>query len=362
MNKTKLPAFNFFFIEDEHNCPKMNTKLLLMFIKDIKKRNDMMMFIQMCDNGRRMCRENSDYNFWNQCVFEDIDYKHYIENHKEYIDPKELYEKLYEYLYNNYKDILYYMEMSRSEMGYHIIFCFDVQRKENNRMMCKALSNFIIHKAFSELNFQHIIDYPKVYDDCSDSFYQPCFLTLNNFKINEEWTGKNGENYITQNYYSVKNIYDRLFSKTIRKVKKRDKNDILDDDYEGKWDIEFINNNDEYKGEYLNHHERYFLYRSIVGLCGGILYIDENKELIIQEWENCARQLPEGNGHDVYFYMKEPYINNWDSWIISNEEYCYIDDDLLKQFGYNIKYINNKKNEDITKKRTSKIKKEKIYL
>lgn len=358
----RQPVFNFLHITDEGSCPKMNTKIQLMYIQDMKKRDNMMMFTQMCDNGNRMCRENKDYNYWNQCVFEDIDYKRYIESHKEFIDPETLYELLYEWLYNNYRDILYYTEMSRSKRGYHIIFSFNVQRNCNNRMMCKALSNFIIHKAFNELGYRYIIEYPKVYDDCSDSFYQPCFLTLNNYKINNEWTGDNTEKYMTDNYYSIKSIYDKLFSKSVNIVKKKDKNSVLDDEYNGKWNIEFTNDNTIYNGEYLNHHERYFLYRSIVGLCGGIEYIDENEDIIRQEWENCAEQLPEGHGHTTYFYIREPHSDKWNDWIKHNETYCYIDEDLLKQFGYTIKYINNKKNENTVKERTSKIKKEKVYL
>lgn len=354
------PVFNFKYISDPESAPHNGTPVQLMYIKDIKPREGMMMYSQMCDAGYRMGKDQEDYSKWNQCVFEDIDYKFYIENHEEFIDPIIIYEQLYGWLYNNYKNILYYTELSRTNRGYHIIFYFNVQRNKNNRMMCKALADFIINRAFNELGYSDIINWPKVFDDCADSFYQACFFTLNNYKINNECDGMKSEEYIMENYYSVKNIYDKLFSKSHHiKSKKINNKNILDDDYNNKWDIEFIYDETiKYNGEYMNHHERYYLFRSIVGMCGGT----NEEELIKEEWENCARQLIEGNKHDYYFYSREPYVNNWIDWINKNETYCYIDDELMKQFGYSIKYINNKKDEDIVKQKTKKVTTKRVYL
>lgn len=359
MENTVRPAFNFLPVPNEECCPHNGRSIQLMYIEDMKPMKDMILFTQMCDAGYRMGRINEDYSKWNQCIYEDIDYKFYIENHKEFIEPNIIYEQLYDWLYNNYKDIFYYCEMSRSSKGFHIIFFFDVQRTKNNRMMCKSLTTFIIRKAFKDLGYSDIIEYPKVFDDCTESFYQACFFTLNNYKINKECTGRNSSIIIMNNYYSIKEIYDRLFCKTIKPHKKVSK----DVESNSLWEIEYsLDNAKRYRGAYMNHHERYYLYRSVVGMCGGIDNIDENEQLINDEWENCAKQLPEGNNHDIAFYINEPTRNNWISWIKSNEEYCYVDNDLMNHFGYDIKYINKDNNENKINKKTNKITKTRIYL
>lgn len=346
------PIFNFAHIEKEEFAPHNGTAVQLMYINDMYKLDNMLMFTQMCDAGYRMGRENEDYNKWNQCIFEDIDYKFYISNHDKFIDPNILYEQLYDWLYNNYRNIFYYCELSRHMNSFHYIFYFNVQRTKNNRMMCKSISNFIIHQAFESLGYKDIIEWPKVYDDCSDSFYQPCFITLNNYKINYECDGTNSEKIITDNYFSIKSVYDKLF----RKSYKRAKHQSTKNDNDWETSFEFDNNN-SYSGEYLNHHERYYLFKCIVGLCG----ID-NEEMIEKEWNNCAYQLIEGNNHTTTFYLNEPYNNNWIDWIKRNNEFCYVDKDLLKKFGYDIKFIKIEKDEDTTNKKTNRITKERVYL
>lgn len=347
MVNTNKPAFNFTFVHDSTSLPRNGTQVMLMYLEDIKEREGSMMFLQMCDAGYRMGHENEDYKHWNQCIFEDIDYKDYIELHKDsYIEPLAIYERLWNWLYNNYKDIIYYGELSKSKKGFHFIFFFNVQRTKNNRLMCKSLTNFIIHKAFEECGYKDIIEANGVYDNCTNSFYQPCFLTKNNYKMNNECTGKGSDKIILENYYSIKNIYEKLDKK--KYVKKESNNQNKD-----KWLIEYEESEDIiYKGKYLNHHERWNLFDYLSGLCGN----DEDK--LYEEWVNCARQLPEGNGHDTNFYINEPYKNHWDKKRDSNN---YIDAELLKQFGYNIKFI-NKNYEDKTNKKTNKIRKERIYL
>ena len=349
------PVFNFMPIEKEEYAPQCGHQMQLMYIKDMYKKDNYLLFTQMCDCGYRMCRENCDYSKWNQCIYEDVDYKKYIANNESYIDPKILYEKLHEWLYNNYKNVYYYMELSRSKKAYHIIFYFGVQRSKQCRMMCKAIADFIIRKAFEDLGYKYIIDYDGVFDDCSDSFYQACFMTLNDYYINNECDGLNSRLIIDENYYSIKEIYDKLYSK-ITKLDGHKTN--TNNEYNTDWKTEYLFNElNKYKGDYLNHHERYHLFKSIVGLCG-----IENEDLIYDEWEKCAEQLVEGNEHNTTFYINEPYKNKWIDWIKRNEEYCYIDKELLEQFGYNIKFINNQKDGNNAKEKTFKTRKTKIYL
>lgn len=365
---TCRPVFNFMPITNQDSCPRSGTRLMLMYIDDMHTYDNMLLFTQMCDAGYRMVRDNEDYTKWNQCVYEDIDYKKYIEDNEHSIEPDVLYAQLYDWLYENYRDILYYTELSRSGKGYHIVFYFAVQRTKNNRMMCKALTTFIIRKAFHELGYGYIIDYPGVFDDCTDSFYQACFFTLNNYNINNDCTGRNSEQMITDNFYSVKSIYDKLFSKTVKhakKVRKINKDSIVENEHEhdNEWDVEYCcDDTITYHDEYINHHERYYLFRSIVGMCGNKESIDENIDLIKEEWEHCARQLPCGNGHDTAFYVDEPYRNNWISWIRENEQYCYIDNEMMAKFGYSIKYKCLNNYGDITDKKTNKISKTRVYL
>ena len=351
MRKCKnQPVFNFMPIRNEENAPKNGTSMMLMYIDDMFRKDDMLLFVQMCDAGFRMGRENEDYYKWNQCVYEDIDYKFYIHDHKDYIEPVKLYKEVCDYLYNNYKNLFYYGELSRHGNSFHFIFYFKVVRNKNNRMMCKAAADFLIRKAFNDLGYTDIINYPKVFDDCSDSFYQACFMTLNNYMLNKECDGSGAEKLMTDNYYSIKDIYDRLFNKQVKKERKQSAGI-----YNGKedWEILFQGNNISYKGPYMNHHERWYLFKSLAGLF--------DKEKLKEEWENCAEQLPEGNNHTKMFYMNEPTKNNWYRLVDGNE---YIDSDLLKQFGYDVKFINksNKVYEDKAKKGTTAIKKEKVYI
>jgi len=346
-NIIKHPLFNFIQIEKEEFAPKMNTELQLMYINDMHKQEGFLMFTQMCDYGRRMCIENADYKYWNQCVFEDIDYKFYIEDHNEYINPNILYEQLYEWIYNHYRNVLYYSELSRHMNSFHFIFYFAVERSKNNRLMCKSITNFIIHQAFNALGLKDIIDYPKVFDTCADSFYQPCFITLNEYKINGECTGRDSDKIITDNYYTIKEIYDKLVNKKRKKQTSGNPSNI-------DWEIEYESNESIcYKGPYMNHYERWSLFDYLSGLCG------DDDEKLFEEWNKCAEQLPEGNGHSKYFYMNEPYKNHWDK---TRDPNHYVDAELLQQFGYNIKFINNSKNENQPKQKINKTRKERIYI
>ena len=85
MENTVRPAFNFLPVPNEESCPHNGRSIQLMYIKDMKPMKDMILFTQMCDAGYRMGRMNEDYSKWNQCVYEDIDYKFYMENHKEFL-------------------------------------------------------------------------------------------------------------------------------------------------------------------------------------------------------------------------------------------------------------------------------------
>ena len=67
--------------------------------------------------------------------------------------------------------------------------------------------------------------------------------------------------------------------------------------------------------------------------------------------------IPNAHGHDTYYYKTVPYKLDWYRNLNGKE---YIDVELLKQFGYNVKFI--KKEEDEKNKKIIKKRIERIYL
>ena len=336
----------------EYHGPKGGSKLLIYKINDITTtKGGNSAYIQMFDSGFKIYTPNFDIKYWNGCVFEDIDYKKYIKNNDNYIVPEKIYEDVWNYMIENYKDIIYYGELSRSCKGYHFIFYFNVGKSLNNFLMCKAASTFIIKKAFKECGYKKELNYDGVYDDCTDSIFQLCYITLNERKINEEITG-NCDNVFENYYYSIKNEYERIANKTRNRISSKMEHSSKQKD--DKWDIKY--STDEYDNgevEYMNHHQRYYLFCSLSGLCGN------DDEMLKKEWEKCAMKIPEQNGHTKSYYCKAPYINDWNKKRTGNE---YIDSELLKKFGYEININIKEKYENTVDKKTKPISKKRVYL
>lgn len=345
------PAFNFIHVypnkDGEYKYPNAYTPLQLMYIEDMKPIENTLMFTQMCDWGRRMTKENEDYTKWNNCVFEDIDYKFYIAANENHIDPYIIYNDVWNWLLTNASNIIYYREMSRSCKGFHFIFYFNVKRTINNRMKAKAISTYFIKEAFKACGYEKELNWPKVYDTCADSFYQPCFITKNELEFNNNCIGE-CMNYVTEHYYSIMEVFNKLFVKEVKKHKTSNASS------NNEWDIEFkFDDNANNDIEYMNHYDRYYLFKSLSGLCG------DDEDLLRNEWEKCARMLPEGNKHTTNYYINFPWKGDWARNRTGNE---YVDTELLKKFGYDVKFIKLNKDENNAIKKVNKTTKTRIYL
>lgn len=266
---------------------------------------------QTFDCGFRVNNELLDFKYWNNVIYEDIDYKKYIMTHNHYVDPVYVQNVITQYLMQNYRTVFMMSELSRSETSFHFYFCFDVERNRANRERYKAICDAIILNAFIVKGFEEIIRYDGVFDDCTDSPVQMVYMTKNNLLINHSCTGNtnmlhlDGLNIRWTNDGSVEPV-------SIRR-----------DDYE----ITFEKNDDVHEHEYIAHHTRWLLFDGLSRLYRG----DE----LFREWCRCAEMIPCANGHDTDFYMNEPYKNHWDEKLEGDE---YIDVDLLHSFGYDVTF------------------------
>jgi len=359
---TNKPAFNYISYSKEYNLPRNGTKMLLYYLNDLKI-HDLEKYHsvgQTIDCGYRMGVEDCDYKYWNQCTVEDIDYKLYIQSHDTYVEPIEVYNNVWNWLIDNYSDISYYSEMSRSKKGFHFIFYFDVDRTYNNWMMCKAMSIWVIKKAFKECGYEEAITYNKVWDSHSSTLYQPIFLTKINCNFNNNCSGKCKE-IAMSNYYDIKREYDLMYEKACNIEKKKSnntKNDNVNnkesyDTSRDKWEISFDFDFDNNEVEYLDHTQRWLLFCSLSGLCGN------DDEKLKSLWCECAAKIPEMNGHTKEYYRKCPYINDWNRKRTGKE---YIDKNLLNMFNININFKVKEGYEDKSEEKTNKVTKTRVYL
>lgn len=356
---TNKPVFNYITYPKEFSLPKNGTKMLLYYLDsikmcDLKKYHSIG---QTIDCGYRMGLEDCDFNYWNQCTVEDIDYKFYIENHDSVPDPIEVYDKVWNWLTNNYSNISYYSEMSKSRKGFHFIFYFNVTRTLNNWMMCKAMSIWIIKKAFKECGYEEAITYKKVWDSHSSTLYQPIFITKINCNFNNNCSGECKE-IAMSNYYDIKQEYDCLYNKIYNKTTKSSEKNNKDESElyifnKDKWDIEIGYDFNSNEVEYLDHTQRWQLFCSLSGLCG------DDDEKLKTLWCKCAMKIPEKNGHTKEYYKKCPYINDWSRKRTGNE---YIDKNLLNMFNININFKVKEGYEDKSEEKTNKVTKTRVYL
>lgn len=335
--------FNFIQVSDEKFTPKGGSKMMLMLLDDIKQKPDHRMIIQMSDCGFRNTKDNWQDIYWNQCTFEDIDYKRFYTDPNKHVHPTKIYNDVCDWLLNNCKSILYFSEMSRSECGFHFVFYFDVVRTLNNFKMCKAISSFFIKQAFVQCGYKDIIDADGVYDDCSNSVHQLCYITKKSLLLNEHCNGE-CKQIIEDNYYNIKCEYEK-------QKKNHTKNILINND---DWDIQCNKFEIVDTVEYIEHNKRFVLFNSLNG-------VFKNPDIVNEEWNNCCNKIPERNGHTIYFYKREPYVNDWAKKVTGNE---YIDVELLKLFGYDVKFINKNIIDDGNKinKKIKCFSKERIYL
>ena len=309
--------------------------------------NGKMNFIQMCNSGSRMTKENKDESCWDGCTFEDIDYKKYLATHNDAVMPEFVLSDIVVWLKKNCEEIFHYFEMSRSGKGFHFIFYFNVQKNLHVRNMCKAISIWAIKKAFYSCGYRDVIEYDGVWDTCTNSLYQACFITKNQSCIMENCTG-DVTRIVNQNKYSIEKEYNSIFLPSNSHKLSSNVHERTD------WGIEWTRSDDTTTiDKYIPHQTRWRVFTSLSGLCGS------DDELLAKEWEYCANRMVEDNGHTTQYYIDAPWTLDWNESRTGEE---YIDKELLEKFGYKIKF-NLKDNEERRKiEKTKPIRKERTYL
>lgn len=316
----KHPLINTIWYDKDTNDPRSGTKMLLYHIYDMPyiKENERRR-CQLMDSGFRVSSENYKEEYWDNLTYEDIDYKFWIEywdeiDKSKVIDPFEIYDKVKQYLIDRFVDCIYYSEMSRSCKGFHFLFYFDVPRTKEWRDKCKKLSARIIKTAFIECGYKDIIEFKLndnsgcVFDDCTNSVYQLCYLTKNKWWLNKCCTGK---------YIEYDGLCELDKKKDVQTYASNNDDYIIDVD---KYEL-----NDDYKVDYINHFERWNLFRSLKNMY---------PETYEDEWDYCCDHMTEANGHTAEWYKNMTEGRGWD-----DDESTYIDKDLVKKFGYNVTFI-----------------------
>ena len=325
----KEPIFNSSYYNGDWNDPKGGTPMSLYYIKDMPVSDGVnKLRCQMFDCGFRVIRENREWKWWNQTTYEDVDYKNWIKYCKEYlhdesriIDVLEIHKKVFVYIVKHWPEMFYYAEISRHENGFHYIFYFDTERTGENWNKCKQISHAIIKQAFIGCGYEEIINLKQagswndVFDDCTDSEYQLCYITKKHPMMNALCTGE------------VKD-YDDIELKDLKPQKTR-----------------YVNNGDEYiitvektglkegyKTEYIDHFQRWNLFDALKRIY---------PETYLEEYDYCCEHIPEQEGHTVQWYKSRSEGSSWEAdW----DKDCYVDSDLLRQFGYEVSFTKKTKN------------------
>lgn len=291
--------------------------------------------------------DDTVFNTWNNITFEDIDYKVWLSNDPDHLreDPKLILKMVFNWLVNHYPSNICDAEISRHLNGQHFYFKWDCAKTAYNRAYYKAVGSAMIYKAFCELGWKEIIEFKngksKVFDKCTDSFWQTVYPTKKCWVHNYHCTGKIVD-------YSDLDIDMTIVNKLEKKTRTKNIEKIVgqvcydNDKYEFVLDsIENIN-----KVDYIPHAVRWQLFESLY-----VLFKDEHE--LRDNWYKCAKLIPQENNHTIKFYMDEPYKNYADySWYekaldkTNKKEFIYVDIDLLKKFGYNVSI--KRKNEDHT--------------
>lgn len=273
-------------------------------VKNTKKED--LPWLQVFNCGYRVTSENLDWNYWNGCVFVDVDSKRYYNDVKQF-DAKRLLDLLYDYLLINYNDNFYNIQISNSGTSYHIMFYFDVEKNEDNFKKCSAYAQDIVRTSFKAIGAEDIILYEKVIDKCCLSQYQGIYITKNEIlfgSIEDPFFGSfnNIDNYEAPK----KKILEKSdISKDGTKLFKLD-------------DFKQISNKVPYK----DHHQRWSIYEALIA-------VFNDKETVDNNWKYICSKLETGE-HSERFFLKEPDKNKW------YDKYTgeYVKVNKLEEFGY----------------------------
>lgn len=273
---------------------------------------------------------------WTNVTYVDIDSKHYWKDDngegeiikERYLkdNPTLVYGLVYKWIEDNYRNNICYAETSRSKLGFHFYFKWDCEKTEYNRNYFAQVSNAIVKKAFIETGYKHIIEHPKVFDDCTNSPVQFVYPTKIDLYHNYSCNGKIGL------YNDLEINYDIIKKKESNKERQRiEKTTGISLTNNGNYEFVLKDKRKVDKVEYIEHRIRWRLFDSL-----SRIYTDPIE--LKQEWCECCKKIP--YKHTLDFYMNEPYKNNEDySWNerLKGDEYC--DIELLSKFGYDIEII-----------------------
>lgn len=335
-NDMNHPLFNALDWTDSYGEPTGGTKMGLYYIKDMKPvKEGNRRRCQMCDCGYRATNSNSDVSNWNQCQYEDIDYKNWIFYWKQYgkdeskiIEPMAILVNVVNNIIKKWPENLYYYELSRSGEGFHFVFYFDIERTLDNWKKTKNISHAIIKQSFIDCGYEDIINFEgftdenghkvvnKVFDSCTDRWNQLLFLTMNNGTLNTLCTGEMKE-YSDLEVVDYKPVKERYVNNGDEYIITVEKHELEDNEYV----------------DYIDHIQRWHLYNGL-RRCYGDDWLDE--------WNYCCRHIPEGpNDHTFEWYKSMKEGTSWDK---DFEDDCYVDKELLSIFGYDVTFTKKTKN------------------
>ena len=324
----KHPLFNTSMYDETIPDPREGTKMGLYIIPDMPDLKDgRKRRCQMADCGFRVGNKTWKTEYWNQCCYEDIDYKFYIQYFEEK-DPSKvvpvmsLYTDIVKCICSNWPETFYYAELSRHENGFHFIFYFDVERTEENIKKCKMMSKRIIKTAFIKCGYGDIIDFAlnekngKVFDTCTESKLQLIYLTKNKAVMSNLCTGELKE-------------YDDLVEIEEKKEYTAHFNTSMDDFI---IDVEKTQMPEGQVVEYIDHIERWHLYISL-----RIMYPETYEE----EYSYCCDHMTEANGHTVEWYKSMIEGSSWDRDFENkdNKKELRVNKELVKKFGYDVTFV-----------------------
>ena len=133
--------------------------------------------IQPFATGWRVDNGSLDYSQWNGTIFIDIDSKKYPEKFNFDLFKKGIESAL---IYN-YNDNFYAIQTSASGNSLHIIMYYNCKRTEENWRKCAAYTFDAIRDIAHSLgdDYEKILMYPKVIDDCTESVVQLMYISSN---------------------------------------------------------------------------------------------------------------------------------------------------------------------------------------
>ena len=328
----KVLELSWVLYDKNMNDPKHdgNAKFKITSFQDLKPSNDKERCrAQLFLSDHRVVIENIKWEEWNNATYVDVDGKFWYTTEDRIKDnpPRFVYNNVYNWIEKHYRANISDAEMSRSGLGFHFYFLWDCKKTEENHIYYNQVAYAIVKKAFVECGYKDMIEFPKVFDNCTESYYQLVYPTKNNWIHNFACTGK------LVSYFDLY-INQEVIDKKINRSNKKKLEDITGIKFSKNNNYEFnlVRRFDVDKVEYIEHRTRWTLFDSL-------RYIFTDEQELRYEWEKCCEKIPEQHGHDFQFYCDEPYKQNQSyNWCnIDDDSYC--DIELLKKFGYEVKII-----------------------